>query len=445
MVNVQTEGVQERAERVRKDANASVRPVLISSTDYMGGASRSAYRLHDGLRRLGCESRMFVGAKYRSDPDVVSYRPTTNMRARVKRMVRQVWLERQANRYLTTSPAARTLYADDRTRWGDDFLAQIPQADVIHLHWIGGFVDYGAFFGWLPTTMPLAFTLHDMANFTGGCCFDLECGKFMKGCGACPQLGSRDNDDLTSRVWRRKKRFYAGLRPERVRVVAPCTWLANEAKRSELLGRFECAAIPNGLDMEVFQPRERHAARELAGVPMDATVVLFMADNINQYRKGFHLLAQALEQIGEERELFLLSIGKDPTPELGRFRHVHIDDLTNDRTLSFIYSAADIFVLPSLADNFPNTALEAIACGIPVAAFDSGGVPEMVRPGVTGWLAPRGDVTMLKEAMVRLLDDPAKRAEMSANCRRVATTEYDVVLQAKRYIQVYEDVSGALS
>jgi glycosyltransferase involved in cell wall biosynthesis len=171
--------------------------------------------------------------------------------------------------------------------------------------------------------------------------------------------------------------------------------------------------------------------------------VLFLADNINQYRKGFHVLARVLQEVEATREVFLLSLGKDPTPELSRFRHAHFDDITNDRTLSFVYSAADLFVLPSLGDNLPNTALESIACGTPVVAFETGGVPEMVRPGVNGFLAPRGDGAKLKDAIVRLLDDMGLRAEMGANCRKIAMAEYDLAIQAKRYLEIYEELCPA--
>jgi glycosyltransferase involved in cell wall biosynthesis len=420
-----------------------LRALHISSTDYLGGASRSAWRLHEGLRRLGCDSQMFVEMKLRSDPEVKRYEPSTAPFERLARTVRGVRLEQILKKYGRSQPFERTLFFNDRTRWGADPVAQIPEADVIHLHWFGGFLDYGAFFRWLPKTTSLVFTLHDMTNFSGGCGFDLGCGKFMTECGACPQLGSRDEKDLSWQVWRRKQKYYAGLAAERVRVVSPCEWMAKEAKRSPLLGRFECPTVPNGLDMDVFRPRDCRVARDFLGIPLDATVVLFLADNINQYRKGSHLLARALARLEAERQIFLLSLGRDPIPELSRFRHAHFDDITNDRALSFVYSAADLFVLPSMADNFPNTALESIACGTPVVAFATGGVPELIRPGVTGLLVKAGDSDGLSDATSRLLGDAGMRAAMAAECRRIAVAEYGVELQAKRYAEIYASLPAA--
>lgn len=381
---------------------------------------------------------MYVAAKVRSDVDVKCYQPTTDFPVRAVRILRQIWLEHELSRSAHSVPFERTFYADDRARWGNDPLKQIPQADLIHLHWVAGFLDYASFFSWLPKTMPLVWTLHDMANLTGGCCHDLGCSKFMQQCGACPQFGSKDESDLTRRVWQRKRDHYARMDLQRVHIVTPSVWLGSIVRRSPLLSRFRCSVIPYGLDLDVFQPRARHVARDLLGIPGNATVVLFLADHAGEYLKGLHVLSRALSDLGSERQIFLLCLGRRPLADLARFPHAHFEDITNDRMLSFVYSAADLFVLPSLADNLPNTVLESMACGTPVVGFDVGGVPEMVRPGITGYLAPVGDVGGLRDAMLRLLDDSAKRSSMGANCRRIALAEYNLAIQARRYIRIYE-------
>ena len=110
-----------------------------------------------------------------------------------------------------------------------------------------------------------------------------------------------------------------------------------------------------------------------------------------------------------------------------------------------MYSAADVFVIPSLADNFPNTALESIACGTPVVGFGVGGVPELVRHGITGFVAQAGNAEELKDAVLQLLSDAGKRSEMARECRRVALAEYDVRTQAKRYCEIYQSFDSARS
>jgi glycosyltransferase involved in cell wall biosynthesis len=152
---------------------------------------------------------------------------------------------------------------------------------------------------------------------------------------------------------------------------------------------------------------------------------------------------EALKEIDASTPLFLLSIGLGSSPVLERFQHNAISSIKEDGLLSLIYSAADVFVLPSLADNLPNTMLESMACGTPVVAFGAGGIPDGVRPGVTGLLARTGDVAELRAAMLELLANDAKRAEMSANCRRIAVAEYGLELQAKRYLEIYESLLAA--
>jgi glycosyltransferase involved in cell wall biosynthesis len=125
-------------------------------------------------------------------------------------------------------------------------------------------------------------------------------------------------------------------------------------------------------------------------------------------------------------------------PEINVHPHVHLPSVNDDGFLSLIYSAADVFVAPSLADNLPNTILESIACGTPVVAFNAGGIPDAVRPGVTGLLAKTGDAAELRSAILGLLGNDSLGAEMSANCRKIALAEYSLELQARRYLEIYE-------
>lgn len=342
-------------------------------------------------------------------------------------------------RYDNTSSRDRTYFSDDRTPFYKDVSRQIPDTDVINLHWVSEFLDYGAFFEWLPEELPVIWTLHDMSPFTGGCCYDLECGKFRQNCGTCPQLGSLDQSDFTHAAWKRKAKYYGSLALERFHVVTPSSWLRNELKRSSLLSRFPDSVIPYGLDLEAFRPRDRRIAREILGIPHDMRVLLFVSQDISTPRKGFPILAKALEGMQSDN-IFLLSLGIGHSTEVQRFPHLHIPSVNHDGLLSLIYSAADVFVLPSLADNLPNTMLESMACGTPVVAFATGGIPEGVRPGVTGLLAKTGDAKELRSAILGLLGNEALRSEMAANCRKIALAEYSLKLQAERYTELYESM-----
>jgi len=238
-------------------------------------------------------------------------------------------------------------------------------------------------------------------------------------------------------VWRRKQKYYSVLDVKRLHIVTPSQWLGEEVKRSPLLSRFPRSVIPYGLDLEVFKPRDRSFSREVLGIPQEAKVILFISNGLHTHLKGFGHLLGALEGMDSSSGIFLLCLGYGSSPTLERFQQAHITSMTDDRSLSMVYSAADVFVLPSLADNLPNTMLEAFACGIPVVGFAAGGIPDGVRPGVTGLLAKTGESAQLRSAILELLGNDAKRAEMSANCRRIALAEYDLSLQTSRYVELY--------
>ena len=214
-------------------------------------------------------------------------------------------------------------------------------------------------------------------------------------------------------------------------------WIAAEAKRSSLLGRFASTIIPNGLDTSDFAPRDKMFSRDTLGVPRDKKVVLFVADSATNKRKGFDYLAKALEGLRDRSDLFLLSVGGSE-PKISGLPILHLGRINHDRMLSIIYSAADVFVIPSLQESFGQTVTESLACGTPVVGFDTGGIPDMVRPGITGYLAPVGNASELGSAIVRVLDAPDNSAEMSKNCRQIAEQEYSMQTQAQAYRAFYQ-------
>jgi glycosyltransferase involved in cell wall biosynthesis len=383
---------------------------------------------------------MYVLDRFTNDPWVTRFQSSRGRIDWIARNARRLRLTFSHRRYAKTSPPEHTFFSDDRTAFYEDPCRQMPETEIINIHWVAGFLDLGAFFSWLPAGMPLVWTLHDMNSFTGGCSQDLGCGKFTTQCGACPQLGSSDKSDLTRDVWRRKKKYYSTLHVERFHIVTPSRWLGEEVKRSPLLSRFPSSVIPYGLDLEVFKPRDRYFSREVLGIPQGAKVILFVSNGLHTHLKGFKHLVGALEGMSSSSGIFLLCLGFGSSPAIERFPQAHIPSMTNDRSLSMVYSAADVFVLPSLADNLPNTMLEAIACGTPVVGFATGGIPDGVRPGVTGLLAKTGDSAELRTAILEMLGNDAKRAEMSANCRSIALAEYNLGLQTTRYVELYTEM-----
>lgn len=414
--------------------------VHVNTFDNTGGAARAAYRLHLGLRSLGADSSMFVAYKNSSDSSVQPYIRTKALPAQVARRWRRERISRVFNPYKRYAPEVVSNFDSDGTAFGADPWKQLPASDLLHLHWVTQFLDYTSFFASLPEGRKLVWTLHDMAPLAGGCHWTYGCDKFTEQCGACPQLGSKSERDITRLIWLRKRESLAKLGSRQLHIVTPSRWLALEAGRSSLLSRFPCSVIPYGLDTDVFAPRDRQSARSGLGITSDAKVILFTADGINVRRKGLYLLLDALHGMHSDAKVVLLSLGPGNAPTVEGFECRHLPSLDNDERLSLVYSAADVYVAPSEHDNLPNTVLESVACGVPVAAFAVGGIPDAVRPGLTGYLARPGDVADLRAIICRLLERNDERAQMSKTCRSVAVQEYALEIQARRYLDLYKEL-----
>ncbi len=412
-----------------------------STSDQTGGAARAAFRLHRGLRVREVQSSMYVRSQQSVDEHVQKYQPARDLWTRIQRRWRREKIERSFARYSDTRPEGLEPFSDDRSPFGGRVVERCPEADVLHLHWISGFVDLPSFFR--HVSVPVVWTLHDMNPFTGGCHYDRGCGRFVDACGACPQLGSSAEDDLSRAIWRRKKEAFSAIPPEQLHVVATSRWMAEEARRSSLLDSFEVSRIPLGLDVDTFAPRDGEGLRRALGIPEEAKVLLFVAHSTENKRKGFGLLTEALKGIDERiSDLFLLSVGGGHPDFPSSLEHLHLGHVDSDRLLSAVYSSADAFVIPSRQEAFGQTALESIACGTPVIGFDAGGIPDLVRPGETGVLAKTGDVKSLRAAIEKMFSDETRREKMETQARSVAVEEYALEVQAERYTELYRGLIG---
>jgi glycosyltransferase involved in cell wall biosynthesis len=417
-----------------------MRVLHLSTFEADAGAGIAAYRLHAGLRQAGVDSRMLVLDRRGSDPTVIALRLARDPVRRLLRRLKKEQIRRDLAHY--KPPGGYERFRDDRSEHGPALLRQLPPTEIITLHWINGLVDYVTFFAAAPRRAPLVWRLADMSPFTGGCHYDYGCGRFAQQCGCCPQLGSDDPGDLSARVLRRKADALAGVPSDRLHIVAPSTWTGEMARRSRVLGRFPITVIPNGLDLTVFAPVAQGEARARLGLPVTARVVMFVAAAMDNRRKGFALLAEAVAGLQhEDPDLLLVSVGRGEPRVEGTPLH-HLGYISDDRHRALVYAAADLFVIPSLQESFGQTVIEAMACGTPVVGFAAGGIPDMVRPGQTGLLAPVGDTAALRSAIQTLLQDEEGRIRMGRAARALAEAEYASPVQAARYLALYRKLLG---
>lgn len=401
----------------------------ISAWDNAGGAGRSAYRLHTGLRRRGIRSRMLVGWKVTGDKDV--------------RLIRGRWLGRLDHLCGRLFDRLSLQYLFYPSSFLLPWRSWFRKADIIQLY-----ITHGGYFSHTALTRisrlrPVVWRLSDMWSMTGHCAYSYECERWKSGCGACPYLADYPGlrRDTTALLWQIKDWIYAR---SRLTIVAPSKWAARLVEQSPLFNRFPVHIIPNGLDTEVFRPLPKCSTREMFDIDTRSRVIFFSAHSVSDRRKGAPFLEEALSRLadGGMKDVTVLVVGARANEwELGGQLPVKcLGEISDDQIMAAAYATADLFILPTLAENLPNGILESMACGTPVVSFNVGGVPEAVRHMETGYLAAYRDAADLAKGIQLLLDDPDLRSRMSRRCREIVEQEYSMDLQAKRFIDLYHDV-----
>jgi glycosyltransferase involved in cell wall biosynthesis len=403
--------------------------VHFSTADGEGGSARSAHRIHSHLRRRGHESRMLV--KYRvledADIDTVSGGRLMQFADRVAEGVtRRLGLQYQV------VPSSRRVL---RHPW-------LRKPDVIQLYNThGGYFSHGLL-PRLSRRAPIVWRLSDMWPMTGHCAYAGNCERWQRGCGRCPDLATYPaiGLDTTAFLWRQKRRLYGRAR---LTVVAPSSWIEGVARKSPLFAGAAVHRIPNGLDLAIFRPHDRDAAREFLGVPKDRKVILFAPHVASQNpRKGSDVLETALRWLGPRDDIVLLLAGVGGQQWIGKVPQavIALGYLRDDRMIVLANAAADCIVVPSSVENLPNGVIEAFACARPVVAFDAGGIKDAVRSGETGLLAPPGDAGALGDAIDRLLGDEDLRKQCAQGALEWAQRECSAELEATRFEKLYAEL-----
>jgi glycosyltransferase involved in cell wall biosynthesis len=319
----------------------------------------------------------------------------------------------------------------------------VQQADIINPHWINqGFLSLHNLQQLASLGKPVVWGLHDMWAFTGGCHYSGTCTRYEQACGHCPFLKNPGPTDLSHRIWQRKQRQL----PSNLHFVASSDWLAECARSSSLLRNYPVHSIPIPVDTQVFAPATpegRQRFRATHGIAPDRIILLFVAIKVSEPRKGFHHLREALQMLRATRPGLALDVvvlgNSDPVIAQALPYPVHALGMVRDEAqLAQIYGAADVFVIPSLEDNLPNTVLEALACGTPVAGFSTGGIPQMVDHEQQGFIAPQADSKALAEGIRWIVQGPVPLAALQQAARRKAETHYANAVVAKRYLTLFE-------
>jgi glycosyltransferase involved in cell wall biosynthesis len=410
-----------------------IKVVHLSHTDGASGAGRAAYRIHKSLLDIGVDSTMLVSQKRSLDPRIFSITGTIVGRFLVKL---NEYLESRAARFLARDKSV-FLSLSRYSQFKTSKFKQIVEADVVALYWVNG-----AFMS--PEDIkrikqPLIWRLSDVWPFTGGCHYPSKCENFEQQCGHCPQLKSPSEKDATWNLWKRKFDSYKGLD---LTIVAPSNWMAGLVKRSSLFVDFHIEVIPTGVDLEVYRPMDTVSARLHFQLPLDCKIILFGAMGPeDDRRKGYQELLIALKTVADSslsENIVAVLFGSNSDLNINLpVTSVSVGRLDNDSDLAKLYSCADIVAVPSLEDNLPNIALEALACGVPVVGFNVCGMPDIVKNGYNGRLVDVDNPEELGNAMIDILSSSKALSKMNKNAREYAELHFDLKNQALAFKGLY--------
>ena len=315
--------------------------------------------------------------------------------------------------------------------------------DIIHLHWICGSCVSMSDFSFL-SKFNIVWTLHDSWPFMGGCHIPFSCNKYQKECFECEQLKQSKFIDLSNLIWKKKHKYYKDVD---VTIVTPSRWMSECAKKSALLGGKKINVIPNGMNIGVYKPIEKKFARSVLNIESGKRIILFGAvDSTSDENKGFKYLQQAMNKlkifINQQENVEIIVFGShEPKdhPDFG-YKTTYIGRIYDDITLSILYSAADVMVVPSKSESFGQTAMEALACGTPCVAFKCTGLVDIIDHKKNGYLAIPFEAEDLSRGIAYVLEDEERWKLLSNNARQKVIDTFDINIVVKKYINLYEEI-----
>ena len=414
-----------------------MRVLIVNTSERAGGAAVAANRLMEALTNNGVKVKMLVRDRQGDSISVVSLPRSP--------LLRWHFLWERLIIFLYSHFSRKHLFDIDIACSGTDItrLPEFREADVIHLHWVNqGMLSLGDIRRILQSGKPVVWTMHDIWPATSICHLTLGCRSFASHCHHCKYLpGGGGKGDLSAKVWRRKQKLLSG---QTVSFVACSRWLEGEAKASALLRGQTIKSIPNPIDTRTFCPGSQTEARQQEQLPQHKKLILFVCQRTTNPYKGMQYLIDACQQLAEqypemrqETGIVLLGGHADEVAQELPFESFPIGYVSDEARIVRLYRAADLFVLPSLSENLPNTIMEALACGVPCVGFRVGGIPEMIDHQKNGYVAAYQNAGDLARGLRWTLYEADRQALAAAAVHKVAQN-YSQSSVAVRYIEVYQ-------
>lgn len=410
-----------------------IKIAIVSNTDDEGGADRAAYRLHLCLQEHDqIKSSMVVNKSNTQDPTVIVpggkfSRFFKEMRPRLGRLVDPFYSnEDQGKLSVSLIPSGWPSFLND------------TDADIVHLQWPMN--EMMSIRDISKIKKPIVWTMHDMWAFCGAEHYSTDerykAGYFKKN-----RSVNESGMDLNRWTWKRKLKHWK----KPFHIVGSSRWMADCARQSKLMAGWPVSAIPTPIDANFWKPEDKQLSRALLNLPQDKRLILFGSfGGTKDKRKGFDLLLKALSVLKiDNSDLALVVIGGGKTGKIDddlTYETFHLGHFNDALSMKIAYNAADLVLLPSRQDNLPNMALEAISCGVPVAAFDVCGIPDIIEHKVNGWLASPFNSEELARGIEWILGDTDIQQKVSENARDKALKTYSYSNVSKQFFELYSKI-----
>jgi glycosyltransferase involved in cell wall biosynthesis len=398
----------------------------VSSHDLVG-QQFNGYLLLNALRKMDIDARMYVHHFQVDKPDVI-YHMNNPIAFFLNRVLSRLGK-------LLSLHAILPIHSVDIMK--NSFY---KEADIVHLQ----LIHATPFFSLLSLPRmgrqkKLVLTLHDPWMLTGHCIHPIECERWKHGCGACPDLERPFliKNDTTALTWKIKQMV---MQHTNVHLVVASSWMEQMAAKSPILSHLPRSIIPFGLDTQVFKPLDKKACKQAFGIPEDSFVVAFRSVPFSPF-KGVEYIEKALLNLSSKKPIYIITLDAvGLVPNLDKkFKIIELG-WVNERSIAAALSAADLFLMPSIAESFGMMAVESMACGTPVIVFEGTALPSVIQAPRGGIAVPSKDWEALKEAIETLIENTELYGNLVRNGLEIVNEEYTIEKYVARHLDLYNQL-----
>jgi glycosyltransferase involved in cell wall biosynthesis len=409
--------------------------LFINAQDTKGGASIAPYRLSKALEKYyNTENYFIVGKKHSNDSNIFCTRKN-DIRFFIELLTDKI-LNKLGLQYQYFPFSTRFIMKKARE----------INPDIISLHNTHEGYFKTAILKSLSKIAPIVWTLHDMWSFSANAVhtFGDESWKQLKSGKGEKKIYPHIGINTGKWLLRQKRRIY---KKSDIRLITPSRWLYQLAGQSPVFANKQVFSIPHGIDLEVFNSKEKKCCRSLLDLHQDAKVVMFSSAgdlDICPW-KGGKLLVDILKVINSKisHKIDLLIVGKGELKELLALKNLNVHKIgyvTSEKFMTILLSAADLFIYPTRADSFGLVLAESIACGTPAVTFDVGGCSDIIKDNISGVLIKPFDVETFTDKSLELLNNKEKLAALSASSREFAAAHFDLADIAKQHFELFTTI-----